>query len=275
MRGSVTDLVVVITGASAGIGLEAARLFAREGACVVAAARRMDRLQSLVAEIEAGGGTAMAVRTDVSIPEEVERLAASAVERFGHVDVWVNNAGYGLIGSVEQTTVEEMQRLMDTNFMGMFHGCKAAIAQMRKQGRGHIINVSSLAARFPMPLHAGYTATKCAMDGFTEALAIEMSGTGIEVSVILPGVTETDFSTAAVNKIPDVPGHSYGPEATAADVAAQILRCVKRPRPVVALAPLPRLVLAIHDLFPSIWRAAGRKYVRIRTGGRGIGSGSE
>ena len=177
------------------------------------------------------------------------------------------------MGSVEQTTPEEMRALMETNYMGVFHGCQAALSQMRKQGSGHVINVSSMAARFPLPLHAGYTATKWAVSGLTEALAIEMSGSGIEVSLVMPGLTETDFSSAAINKIPDVPGRSFGGVATAREVAEEIVRCVKRPRAVVEMAPLPRVVLAIYSLIPSVWRALGSRICAHSDGREGDSRG--
>ncbi|HXG22954.1 MAG TPA: SDR family oxidoreductase [Chthonomonadales bacterium] len=266
---SLRNKVVVITGASAGIGRECARLFAEEGAHVVVAARRRERLEALKAEIEARGGKCLAVPTDVADRALVQRLLDATLEHFGRVDVWINNAGFGLVGSVEQTTPEEMQRLMNVNFMGAFHGCQVALQQMRRQGSGHIINISSMAARFPLPLGAGYAATKAAMNAFAESLGMELEGSGIRVSIIMPGYTDTEFGQAAIKKIPpaDV---ALGPTASARSVAAQVVRCAKRPRPMMALAPLPRLAFAFFDLFPSAWRAICRYYVKARTRGKGI-----
>ncbi len=261
--------VVVITGASAGIGRAAALFFAAEGANVVVAARRRDRLENLKARIEESGAKCLAVTTDVSIREQVQRLLDATLEHFGRVDVWINNAGYGLVGSVEQTTPEEMEQLWSTNYMGVFHGCQVALQQMRRQGSGHIMNVSSMVARFPLPLHAAYTATKYAMNGLSDALAIELSGTGIHVSTIMPGVTETEFGAAVVKKIPDVAA-TYGPAASAEKVARQIVKCAKHPRDKVMFVPLPPLALAFFDLFPSLWDIIARKYVAVRTGGRGV-----
>lgn len=277
MSASPNGKVVVVTGASAGIGREVARLFAREGARVVAAARRLDRLNALRDEVEAEGGICLPVRADVSERAQVQRLLDAALEQFGCVDIWVNNAGFGLVGSIEQTTPEEMERLWRTNYLGAFHGCQAALSAMRRQGRGHIINVSSMAARFPLPLHGAYTATKYALNGLSEALSLELTGSGIHVTTVMPGITETDFSQAIIKKIPDVPGSSFGRTATASEVAAAIVRCARRrrPRPTLMFAPAPPLTLALSDLVPGLWRAAAGKYVQIRTAGRGVPTAEE
>jgi short-subunit dehydrogenase len=269
---SLRNKVVVITGASAGIGREAALLFAREGAHVVVAARRAERLEEVKRQIEAEGGKCLAVPTDVADRALVQRLLDATLEHFGRVDVWINNAGYGLAGSIEQTTPEEMERMMAVNYMGAFHGCQVALQQMRRQGSGHILNVSSLAARFPLPLHGAYTATKYALNGLTETLALELDGSGIQVSLLMPGVTDTEFTDAMIKKIPDSPGAIPGGSASARSVAARIVRCAKRPKRVLMFMPAPPFVLALFDLFPSLWRVIARRYLRVRTGGKGITS---
>src|SRR5262249_42415667 len=152
------------------------------------------------------------------------------LEHFGRVDIWINNAGFGLIGSVEQTTLDEMRRLMDVNYMGAFHGCQVALQQMRRQGSGPILNISSMAPRFPLPLNPAYPATKYALNGLTEALEMELESSGIRVSLIMPGVTETEFVEAMVKKIPAIPGASLGPTDTARKVAARIVACAKKPK---------------------------------------------
>jgi short-subunit dehydrogenase len=269
MAESLRGRVVVITGASAGIGREAARAFAREGCRVVAAARRAERLEALRAEIQASGGECVAVTMDVADEAEVERLLQTALECFGHVDIWINNAGSGLLGSVEQTTTEEMRRLMDVNFMGAFYGSRAALRVMRGQGSGHIMNVASGVARFPLPLSAAYSATKCAMYGFSEALALELEGSGIHVSTLLVGLTATEFGEAQVKKLEDRPVQ-MGRFASAASVAARIVHCARRPQRIVYFLPAPPLVLAVFDLLPFLWPRIARGYVQRRTGGSGV-----
>ena len=270
MRGSLRGKVIVITGASAGIGREAARLFAAEGAHVVSAARRADRLAELQHEIEEAGGRCLAVPTDVAERPQVERLRDATLEHFGRIDVWVNNAGYGLVGSVEQTTQDDMRRIWETNYMGVFTGCQVALDQMRRQGSGHIINVSSMVARFGLPLNAAYCATKFAMNGLTEALALELEGTGIYASVVMPGITETDFGAATVKKIPPTTGRSSVSVSSARSVAARIVRCARGRSAVVMIAPAPRLLVALIDLCPWIWRFIARRYVAFRTDGKGV-----
>jgi len=269
MPKTLRNRVVVITGASAGIGREAALLFAQEGAHVVVAARRAERLEVVRQQIEALGGRCLAVPTDVANRALVQRLLDATLEHFGRVDVWINNAGSGLVGSLEQTTEEEMRRLWEVNYMGTFHGCQVALQQMRRQGSGHIMNVSSMAARFPLPLNAAYTATKYAINGLTEALELELAGSGIRVSLIMPSFTDTEFADAMIRKIPDVEGLNMRPHS-AQKVARGLVRCAKRPCSILMFIPLPPLSVALFDLFPALWRAIARRYIRLRTAGRGV-----
>jgi len=149
MRRTLKNRVAVITGASAGIGSECARLFAEAGAHVVIAARRLQRLEAIRQEIESKGGRCLAVQTDVSDRALMQRLLDATLEHFGRVDIWINNAGSGLAASVEQTTPEEMERIWAVNYMGVFHGCQVALQQMRRQGRG--ISSTSPAWRDALP----------------------------------------------------------------------------------------------------------------------------
>jgi NAD(P)-dependent dehydrogenase (short-subunit alcohol dehydrogenase family) len=272
---SLKNRVIVITGGSAGIGRATALAFAREGAHVVIAARRREKLDEVCREVEALGARCLAVVTDVAQQEQVEHLLEATLETFGQVDVWVNNAGYGISAPVALTTPEAMERIWRVNYMGAFYGTQAALRQMRRQGRGHIMNVSSMAARFPLPLGGAYTATKYAMNGLTETLALELEGSGIHASVIMPGVTETEFVQAMEKKIPDVEAGWTGPIASAESVAKRIVACAKRPRKMVYVLPFGRLALSVCDLFPGIWRVVARKYIKIRTGGAGVPHASE
>lgn len=269
MPKTLRNRVVVITGASAGIGREAALLFAQEGAHVVIAARRAERLEEVKRQIEAMGGRCLAVPTDMANRALVQRLLDATLEHFGRVDVWINNAGSGLIGPLEQTTEEEMRRLWEVNYLGAFHGCQVALQQMRRQGSGHLMNVSSMAARFPLPLNAAYTATKCALNGLTESLELELEGSGIRVSLLMPSLTDTEFADAMIRKIPDVEGLNIRPHP-ARKVAQGLVRCAKRPRSRLMFVPLPPLTLALFDLFPALWRFIARRYIRLRTAGRGL-----
>jgi NAD(P)-dependent dehydrogenase (short-subunit alcohol dehydrogenase family) len=270
MRRSLRGKVVVVTGASAGIGRATALAFAAEGAHIVVAARRAERLEELQRVIETAGGRCLAAPTDVADRAQVLRLLEATLEHFGRVDVWVNNAGYGLVGSVEQTTEDDMRRILEVNYMGAFHGCQIALEQMRRQGSGHIINVSSMVGRFGLALNAAYSATKHAMNGLTEALAQELEGTGIYASVVMPGITETDFGASTFKKIPPATGHSSLSVSSARSVALRIVRCARGRSSVVMIAPAPRLLVALVGLCPWIWRVIARRYVAFRTDGRGV-----
>jgi NAD(P)-dependent dehydrogenase (short-subunit alcohol dehydrogenase family) len=262
--------VIVVTGGSAGIGRATALAFAKEGAHVVIAARRPEKLEEVRAEIETLGAKCLAVVTDVAEEDQVDHLLDATLETFGQVDIWVNNAGYGLSASVEQTTSEEMERIWRTNFMGVFYGTQAALRQMRRQERGHIMNVSSMAAEFPLPLGSAYTATKWAINGFTEALAMELRGSGIRASVVMPNVTESEFVKVMEKKVVESRTGWTGPVASAESVANEFVRCARNPRMRVPFVPFGRLALAVCKLFPGIWGFVARKYIAIRTSGKGI-----
>jgi short-subunit dehydrogenase len=256
--------VVVITGASSGIGRACALEFARLGCRLVVAARRHERLAALRREVEARGAKCLDVPTDVTVADQLERLLGATLERFGRVDIWINNAGFGLLGRFDQTTEEEMRRLMETNFMAAFNGTRLALAQMRRQESGHIVNVSSLGGVLPVPLCAAYSASKFALTAMTEALDMELHGSGIRASIILPSFTRTEFTDAMVRKLP-ARNESKVRQHSAEHVARRIVACARRPVPRVSFAPVPPLTMAFFALFPSVWRWLGRQWVRDRT----------
>lgn len=185
--------VAIVTGASSGAGVGIARELAREGASVVLAARRMERLESLAQEIAAAGGTAVAIRADVSKPLEAESLVAAARERFGRVDVLVNDAGVMLNGPLAEVSLADLERMIATNVTGLVAACRAAVPVMAAQGAGDIVNISSIAARLANPTSAVYSATKAAVSTFTEALRKETAKTGVRVSVIEPGLIASEL----------------------------------------------------------------------------------
>jgi short-subunit dehydrogenase len=195
--------VVVITGASQGIGRETALQLAERGASVVVAARNEEALAELVRQVERIGGQAEAVVTDVADADQVERLAQRAVERFGRIDTWVNNAAVSIYAPVENVEPEEMERLIRVNLLGQMYGSRAAIPHMRRQGGGTIVNVGSALSDRAVPLQSAYVASKHGVAGFSEALRLEMieEGTGIDVVLIMPSSMNTPLFNFARSKI--------------------------------------------------------------------------
>jgi short-subunit dehydrogenase len=197
------DQVVVITGASQGIGRETALEMARRGASLVLAARNEEALRELAAQAERLGGQAEVVVTDVADYAQVERLGQRAVDRFGRVDTWVNNAAVSAYASVEQLEADEMERLVSVNLLGQMFGSKVAVKHMKPRHAGTIINVGSALSERAIPLQSAYVATKHGVQGFSEALRLELAHeeAGIEVVVILPSSVNTPLFSLARSKL--------------------------------------------------------------------------
>ncbi|MEA2752552.1 MAG: hypothetical protein QOI41_6695 [Myxococcales bacterium] len=190
--------VVVITGASSGIGQATALLLAERGAKVVLGARRTERLEALAARITAAGGEAAYARTDVKRREDVATLVKTACERFGKIDVLVNNAGIGLISPLDELRVEDWEEMIDVNIKGVLYGIAAALPIFRKQGFGHFVNTISTAGLRIVPLQSVYAGTKNAVRAISEGLRQE-AGDKLRVTTISPGFVHTDFADAMTN----------------------------------------------------------------------------
>jgi len=193
MRNNIEGKVVVITGASSGLGEATARLLSTEGASIVLGARRADRLQALVAELTAKGGKAIAVTMDVSKRDEVQKLVDAAVKTYGRIDVIINNAGLMPQSLLEQLKVDEWDRMIDVNIKGVLYGIAAALPYMQKQKAGHIINVSSVAGHKVGPGSSVYAATKHAVRALSEGLRQEVKPYNIRTTVISPGAVATEL----------------------------------------------------------------------------------
>lgn len=190
---SIRGKVVAVTGASSGIGEATARVLAEQGALVVLGARRTERLNRLVAEIEADGGRARAVRVDVTEPADLERLADTAVEAFGRLDVLVNNAGVGLIATVEDGTLADWSAMVDVNVKGVLHGIAAVLPVFRRQGRGHVVTVVSTSGLKIVPTQAVYAGTKNAVRTIMEGLRQESTDGVVRTTSVSPGYVRTEL----------------------------------------------------------------------------------
>jgi short-subunit dehydrogenase len=220
--------VVAITGASAGIGRALAFQCAAQGMPVALAARRGERLSHAVEEIASRGGRALAVRADVTRPEDMQKLVDRTLQEFGSLHALVCNAGIGYIGPTDETPVPVMQRLLDVNFMGTFHAVKAAVPVFRQQQGGHLLIVSSIVGKRGMPYLGAYSATKSAQIAFAEALRMELRGLNVAVTVVCPVYTQTEF-LEVVRREHGFASRAAGPEQTADEVAAKIVRALRRP----------------------------------------------
>ena len=194
--------VAVVTGASSGIGEACAIAFAEKGARVVLAARRAERLAALVERIEGMGGEALAVTTDVTNEGDVDNLFAQAVDRFGTVDVLINNAGIADSTPVDEMTLELWHRVIETNLTSAFLCSRAAFRIMKGKGRGRIVSIGSISARVPRQNSPAYAASKWGLDGLTRSLAIDGREFNIAASIFHPGIVATEIAPGAV-KLPE------------------------------------------------------------------------
>jgi NAD(P)-dependent dehydrogenase (short-subunit alcohol dehydrogenase family) len=197
------EQVVVLMGASSGIGRETALRFARKGARVVVSARGEEGLDSLVKEIRSEGGEAIAVPADTSEFDQVKAVADRAVQEYGRLDSWVHLAAVGLFATFEDTTPEEFERVIDVNLMGQVYGAMAALPHIKREGRGALIHISSVEAKRSFPLHSAYGASKHGIDGFVEALRVELRHEGWPISVtqVMPGTINTPFFDKGRSKV--------------------------------------------------------------------------
>ncbi|NCC35685.1 MAG: SDR family NAD(P)-dependent oxidoreductase [Chloroflexia bacterium] len=245
---TLTGNVVVLTGASAGIGAATARAFAQAGAHLVLVARSPEPLTHLVASLP---GTHLMVPTDVADPVACHSLISQAVNRYGPVDLLINNAGVGLSGPVSTLDHDDLTRTLAVNLFGPLALMQAVLPVMRARGSGHIINVSTVLAVQTLPYLGGYAAAKAGLERLSDALRMELQGSGIKVSLVRPGTTRTAFSQHRLGKGGEQrrfasPG--VGPEV----VARTILRVARRPARVTYVTVGDRIGVIAASLFPSL-----------------------
>src|SRR3954471_2890389 len=256
------DQVVVITGASSGIGLVTARMAAARGARVVVTARNATALDALAAELRGAGGTAIAVPADVGVAADVERVAQTAARELGGFDTWVNNAGVSIFGRIEEVSLEDMRRMFDTVYWGVVHGSLQAVRQFRERGGGALVNVGSLFGDRATPLQSTYASAKHAVHGFTEALRMELEAEGAPVSVTLvhPGRIDTPYNEHAQAYTDRHPAHRvyvYTPET----VAEAILFAAESPARDLYIGSQAKALAIIGRLAPRLTDKAMERYM--------------
>lgn len=248
-----TTPVILITGASSGIGAATARLFALEDYRVAMAARRFERLQALAGEIEAGGGRALPIEADVAQRDAVQRMVRVTLETYGQIDILFNNAGFGRMKWLEaMDPSEDIEAQLKVNVLGLIHTTQAVLPHMLSRRSGHIINMGSLAGWIATPTYTIYAASKFAVRGFTEALRREVGAWGIKVSGIYPGAVITEFrSRAGILRKTEI-STPDSLRLSADQVAKAVLSLARRPRPSLILPGYMRLAVWANLIFPGL-----------------------
>jgi short-subunit dehydrogenase len=249
---NVSEKVVVITGASMGIGEAMAKLFADEGARVVLLSRDAGRAEAARGRIGHAEST-LALSCDVRNREEIDRVISLTLHHFQRIDVWINNAGHGLLDTVADVDMTALRETFDTNFFGTVACMQAGLAVMKQQGSGTIINISSVAGHLPLPFHAVYSATKFAMNAFGKAANVELKGSGIHVMTVCPGYVRTDFSA---NAIKGREARTVRPSSvrgiSVQRVARAVLHGYRKQKREVVVPWTMHLAIKIYQLFPGL-----------------------
>ena len=252
----------LVTGASSGIGEATAYRFASEGARLGLLARREDRLQRVADRVRELGGEPLTLVADVTCRDAVAASVARAESAFGGLDVLVNNAGVGLYAFLETVREEDLRHIFAVNTFGALYAIQAVLPGMRRRGSGVIVNVSSVVGKRALPMTGTYAATKFALHGLSEALRLELRGSGVRVAVVCPGFTKTEFSQATVN---------YGFERreprrnsmSASQVAEVIWSCAKNPRREVVLTRAGKFIVGLNRFFPGAADWVLARYMKL------------
>ena len=247
-----TEQVVVITGASSGIGRATALRFAKEGASLVLASRRADALTELAAECRALGARAATRPTDVTDEQQVAALAEEAVTRFGRIDVWINDAAVAVFAPLVEAPIDEVKRVLDVNVMGYLYGARAALEVMVRQGSGVLLSVASIAGEIPYPYAGAYGMSKAAVRAMGVSLRGELrlaGATGVHVATVSPPTVDTPFFQHAANHT-GRRVHALPPVYSVDKVAAAIVRTARHPKDEVVIGRIAKTMVRQHRRTP-------------------------
>lgn len=248
------DKVIIVTGASSGIGLASARLFASLGAKLCLAARSEDRLKEIAGGIASGGADVLYVKTDVSVEEDCRRLVERTVEHFGRIDILINNAGISMRAMFKDLDLDVMRRLMDVNFWGTVYCTKYALPYLL-DSKGSVVGVISIAGFAGLPARTGYASSKYAIRGFLDTLRMEHYYDGLHVLTFAPGFTASNVRIAALTADGTPQGDTPRDESkmmSAEEVARELARGLYRKKPEVILTPVGWWTVLLHNLCPRL-----------------------
>jgi short-subunit dehydrogenase len=251
---NIAEKVIVISGASGGVGRAMAQELARRGARLVLGARREDALEEVVSECQSLGGQALALVANVTEPKDMHKLATAAIDTYGTLDVWINNAGVLAAGAFDHTPMDIHDRVIRTNLMGYVHGAHAALPHFKQQGHGILINNISVGGWFPVPYGAAYSASKFGLRGFSDALKGELHAyPHIHVCDLYPGFLDTPGIQHAANytgKVVKPAPPVYDPRR----VARMVVSLIEHPRPKRAVGAGASFLKLAYALFPRLSR---------------------
>jgi short-subunit dehydrogenase len=260
-RRSIAGSRILITGASQGIGRALAEAAAARGAKVLVCARKLDLLQDLAQQVRAKGGIIEVVEADITSPQDRQKMVETAEQAFGGLDVLVNNAGIGATGHFADVGPERLRQLMEVNFFGLTETTRVFLPMLKKGTKPAIVNISSIAGKRGIPARSEYSASKFAVQGFSEALRAELAKDGVDVLVVCPGLTQTNFSENMIEQKALVQlDHMRG--MSAEDVAAHTLKAIEKGYNETCLTLKGKLLVLVSRFFPWIADIVVKRKIR-------------